>query len=82
VPWLHQIFDMWEDYRRTREAEAHEREVAQLAVREVFMAAEHDDALEDAFEDDDPHEHDAHHPHKKKKHKKKKKKHKHHDDAL
>lgn len=82
MPWLHQLFEAYEEYKRTREREAHERDVTQLAVRDIFAAVEHDDALDDAFEDDDPHLDDAHH-HKKKKDKKKKKHKKHkHDEAF
>ena len=67
MPWLEQIFEAYEDYKRTRDREAHEREAAQLAVRDIFAAVQHDDALDEAFEDDDPHEIDV--P-KKKKHEK------------
>jgi hypothetical protein len=82
MPWLHQIFEAWEDYKKTREREAEERDAAQLAVREVFMAAAHDDALDEAFEDDDPHLELIEAPPKKKKKDKKKKKHrKHKHDA-
>ncbi|MFN5458077.1 collagen-like protein, partial [Bradyrhizobium sp.] len=65
MPWLEQIFEAYEDYKRTRDREAHEREAAQLAVRDIFAAVQHDDALDEAFEDDDPHEIDV--PKKKKK---------------
>jgi hypothetical protein len=45
-------------------------------VRDIFAATQHDDTLEEAFEDDDPHEIDL--PKKKKKKHKKKNKHKKH----
>jgi hypothetical protein len=45
------------------------------------MASTHNDALDEAFEDDDPHPELIEQHHKKKKHKKKKKHRKHKHDA-
>ena len=84
MPWLEQIFEAFEEYKKTRDREVHEREAAQHAVREIFMASQHDDALNEAFEDDDPHPELIEQTHKKKKKEKKKKKnkkHKHDEDA-
>jgi hypothetical protein len=78
MPWLEQIFEAFQEYKKTRDREAHEREAAQHAVREIFMASQHDDALNEAFEDDDPHPELIEQAHKKKKKDKKKKKHKKH----
>jgi hypothetical protein len=39
LPWLHLIFEAWEDYKKTREREAVERE----ALEEAFRTAEHFD---------------------------------------
>lgn len=66
MPWLHLIFDAWEDYKQTREREAAERETLDAQEREamrVFEAA----ATNDDTGDDDGHG------------KKNKKKHKHKD---
>jgi hypothetical protein len=40
MPWLHLIFDAWEDYKKTREREAAEREALEVAFR---MSEEFDD---------------------------------------
>ncbi len=86
MPWLEQIFAAYDDYKRARDREAHEREAELVAVRDIFAATTHDDALDEAFEDDDPHEIDLPKKKKKKKGKKKKKHEKHaegrddHDD--
>jgi hypothetical protein len=61
MPWLHLVFDAWEDHRRMREREAAEREAAEAAEREAQAAAERGDASGDP--DDDDH-------HKKKKRRK------------
>jgi len=63
LPWLHLIFDAWEDYKKTREQEAAER----AALEEAFRTPEHFD--------DDGHEKKK----KKHKKDKDKKKHKHKD---
>jgi hypothetical protein len=81
MPWLHKIFAAYDDYKQLRDRELHERDEAQRAVRDIFASTAHDDALEEAFEDDDPHEIELPHPKKKKKKKKKHKKHKKHHDA-
>jgi hypothetical protein len=59
MPWLHLVFDAWEDHRRARENEFAEREAAERAVLE---AVAHSDEPED---DDDDRERKK----KKKKHK-------------
>jgi hypothetical protein len=68
MPWLHLIFDAWEDHRRAREAA--EREAAERAAAEQeALAALHDaEASEPADGDDD----DDRREKKKKKHKDKK----------
>jgi hypothetical protein len=33
MPWLHLIFDAWEDYKKAREREAAEREALEVAFR-------------------------------------------------
>jgi hypothetical protein len=50
MPWLHLVFDAWEDYKRTREREAAEREAAE---REALAAAEGGDGFDDPDDDDD-----------------------------
>jgi hypothetical protein len=50
MPWLHLVFDAWEDYKRTREREAAEREAAE---REAQAAAEGGDGFDDPDDDDD-----------------------------
>lgn len=72
MPWLEQIFAAYDEYKRNRDREAHERDAQLVAVRDIFASSEHDEALEEAFEDDDPHEIDVPKKKKKKKHKKKK----------
>lgn len=73
MPWLHMIFDAWEDYKRTREREAAElaeREAAELAERAAAEAIALDvDAIDFADDDDEDDDHK-----KKKKHRKKDKK--------
>ncbi|MEN3348755.1 MAG: hypothetical protein V7632_2390 [Bradyrhizobium sp.] len=69
MPWLHMIFDAYEDYKRTRE-----REVAELAERDAIERAAAEaialdvDAIDFAEGDDDGDRK------KKKKHRKKDKK--------
>jgi hypothetical protein len=48
MPWLHLVFDAWEDYRQQRDSEAAERDAADRAVLE---AVAHSDEPED--DDDD-----------------------------
>ena len=64
MPWLHLVFDAYEDYKRLREREATEREAVERAVLE---AVEHGEGFEDDADD-------AHHKDKKKKRHKDKKK--------
>jgi hypothetical protein len=66
LPWLHLIFEAWEDYMRTKQREAAEREMHEQMVQEAV--SENDDGF------DDPNEGvgDAHHGKKKKKKKHKK----------
>ncbi len=66
MPWLHLLFDAWEDYKRRREFEAAELAAAErLALEQAELQPEDDDVSGD--EDDDDHK-------KKKKHKDKHKK--------
>ena len=60
MPWLHLIFDAYEDYKKMREHEAAERAAAEQAALE---AAVHEEASDD--------EDDGDHKKKKKKHKNK-----------
>jgi hypothetical protein len=48
IPWLHQIFDAWEEHRRMREREAAEHEALEAAVRAEAHLEQADDAEEDA----------------------------------
>jgi hypothetical protein len=66
MPWLHLLFDVWEDYKRARERETAEREVWE---REALQAADHGDGSSADPDDDDD-------DHRKKKKKKKTHKHK------
>jgi hypothetical protein len=69
MPWLHLLFDAWEDYKRQREREATEAAEHEASVHEAL--AEHDHgAMSDGDEDEDDKER------KKKKRRKDKKKHK------
>lgn len=61
MPWLHLIFDAWEDHRKTREREAREREehealeraAHELALREAAAIAEREAELHDLDADDE-----------------------------
>jgi hypothetical protein len=64
MPWLHLVFDAYEDYKRLRERETAEREAVESAVLE---AGEHGEGSGDDDEDDE------HRNKKKKRHKDKKK---------
>ena len=66
MPWLHLIFDAWEDHRRAREAA--EREAAERAAAEQEALAALQDAEAGEPDDDD----DERREKKKKKHKDKK----------
>jgi hypothetical protein len=72
-PWLHMIFDAWEEHRQARERETAEREAMQVFERAVLNEEDGDPFM---FSD----EQDADGDRKKKDKKdKKKKKHKHRD---
>ena len=43
MPWLHLVFDAWEDYRRMRESESADREALAAAVRDGFSDPNDDD---------------------------------------
>jgi hypothetical protein len=49
MPWLHLVFDAWEDYRRLRQSEATEREAAEQAV----LGAVQDDDVGGLDDEDD-----------------------------
>lgn len=70
MPWLHVIFDAWEDYRRHREQEAREA-AEQEAAQQEALAAFTDADLGDL--DDEEDRRDKKDEKKKKKHKDKKK---------
>ena len=67
VPWLHQLFEAWEDYKLRRQREAIEAAERESATREAMAEYEHDEVL---FEEGD--EEDGHRRKKDKKHKNKK----------
>ena len=71
MPWLHQVFEAFEDYRRQREREAAEREELASQQREALKIFENADISGDDFADE---------PHKKRK-KDKKKHRKHRKDS-
>lgn len=50
MPWLHLLFDAYEDYKRLREHEAAEREAVERAVLE---AGEHGEGAGDDEEDEE-----------------------------
>jgi hypothetical protein len=64
MPWLHLLFDAWEDYKRMREREAADRDAAD---RVAMAVAEHGDGS------DDPDDDEGHRKDKKKKRRKDKK---------
>jgi Collagen triple helix repeat (20 copies) len=70
MPWLHLIFDAYEDYKKTREREAAERAAAEQAALEAVVQNE---APESGYNAED--EDDRDRKKKKKKHKKDKEKH-------
>ena len=77
MPWLHLIFDAWEDHRQMRAREAAERQVAALAAEEQAAVERAERAAMAAAEleflSEDPHDdHDGDHKKKKKRHKDKK----------
>ena len=72
MPWLHLIFDAWEDYRTRHEQDAAERKIMEAREREAMKVFEESEAGGDATIDFG----DEHEKHKKKKNKKHKGKHK------
>ncbi len=73
MPWLHLVFDAWEDYRKQREQEAAEREVLEAQEREAMRVFETVDMLDHHQSDDPDLDGDRKKKKKKKKHKDKKK---------
>jgi hypothetical protein len=71
MPWLHLLFDAWEDYKRQREREVLEAAEHEANVHEALAEDERDEAS-----DDDEDEDDKEHRKKKKKRHKGKDKHK------
>jgi hypothetical protein len=73
MPWLHLLFDAWEDYKRLRE-----RETAETAAREAAerLAAERAQAALEADDNGEASDDDEDDDHKKKKKHKDKDKHK------
>ena len=69
MPWLHLIFDAWEDHRKMREREAVAREEQAAAELEALAATELTDGPSDDLGDDEDRK-----DKKKKKHKHKDKK--------
>jgi hypothetical protein len=69
MPWLHMVFDAWEDHRRHREQEAREA-AEQEAAQQEALAAFTDADLGDLDDDEGRRDKDEK---KKKKHKDKKK---------
>ena len=69
MPWLHVIFDAWEDYRKKQEQEAAERGAMESRERAAMNMFEDSEADGDAGFDFG----DEHGKHKKKKNKKDKK---------
>ena len=77
MPWLHLIFDAWEDHRKQRELEETERDALEAQEREAMKVFEDADAIgdeSDRYRDGD--DGDRKDRKEKKKHKKKKHKHK------
>jgi hypothetical protein len=74
LPWLHQLFDAYEDYRRQRERETIEIAERDAATQRAFAEHDHNEILFDESDDED---HDRKRKKKDKKDKKdKKRKHK------
>jgi hypothetical protein len=72
MPWLHLLFDAFEDYKRQREREALEAAEREASVHDALALDEHGEASDDYGDDDD----EEHRKKKKKKNRKDKKKHK------
>ncbi len=68
MPWLHLIFDAWEEHRRAREAAAQETSELEAATQEALT--ELSDDFGDPYDDDD----DRREKHDKKKKRRKDKK--------
>jgi hypothetical protein len=71
MPWLHLLFDAWEDYKRQREREATEATEHEASVQEALAEYDHGE-LSDGDEDEDDKEREKK---KRKKRRKDKKKH-------
>jgi hypothetical protein len=75
MPWLHRIFDAYEDHRKERAREAALREEIEAQGLEAMKVFEHAIADDDGMENFDERDEDG--AHDRKKHRKDKKKHKH-----
>src|ERR1700690_2591238 len=53
MPWLHLLFDAWEDYKRQREREAFEATQHEANIPEALAADEHGDMFADDEDEDD-----------------------------
>src|SRR6202142_2650316 len=53
MPWLHLLFDAWEDYKRQREREAFEATQHEANIHEALAADEHGDMFADDEDEDD-----------------------------
>jgi hypothetical protein len=73
MPWLHLLFDAYEDYKRTREQEAVESAERDAATQRAFAEQDHDEVL---FDEGDNEGRDKKRRKKDKKDKKHKRKHK------
>jgi len=69
IPWLHRIFEAWEDYKQQREREAAEIAEAEATTHAALAEHGHDEV---SFEDGD--DDDEERRRKKKKEKKKRRK--------
>jgi hypothetical protein len=73
MPWLHLMFDAWEDYRRRRQREAMEATEHEASVHEALAEDDHGEMSDDDEDDDDK---ERRKKKNKKKRRKDKKKHK------
>ena len=71
MPWLHLLFDAWEDYRRRREREASEAAEHEASTFAAMAMDEHDEMFDEEGDGDKEHRKKK----KKKKHRKNKDKH-------
>ena len=53
LPWLHQLFDAYEDYKRQREREAIESAERDAATQRAFAEPDHDEVPFDVSDDED-----------------------------